>query len=75
MAPQLKISTLMERKKRCALGGKGNSTVFNVNNGDGLKEMAHIRIVSVTDGWTVHNNAKRYFDEEGLHLTVHKSKS
>lgn len=55
----------MEGKKRSALGGKENSTRFNSNNGDGLKEIACIRIVSMTDGWTVYNEAKRYFDEKG----------
>lgn len=54
-----------KKKKRFALSGKGNSVVLSFNNGDGLKEMACIRIVSMTDGWTVYNKAKRYFDEKG----------
>lgn len=63
-APQLKISVLTggktmrfrwERKQRC----------FRLDNGDSLKEIACIKIVRVTDGRTVHNKAKRYFDEKG----------
>lgn len=38
--------------------------MFRFNNGDGLKEIACIRFVSMTDGWTVYNKAKRYFDEK-----------
>ena len=29
------------------------------------KEVAYIRIVSVTNDWTVYNKVKRYFDEKG----------
>ena len=47
MALQLKIS-VCDGGEKSALGRKENNTVFNFNNEVGRKEIAYIRIVSVT---------------------------
>lgn len=59
-----KPSASDQREKDLILVGKKQRIVSNFNNADYLKEIVCVRIVSVTDGWTVYNIDKRYFDKK-----------
>ena len=58
------LQFVIKGKKYLILVEKKQSIVSNFNNADYLKEIACVRIVSVTDGCTVYNIVKRYFDKE-----------
>lgn len=63
-APKLKPSAYDQREKDLILVGKKQSIVSNFNNARYLKEIACVKIVSVTDGWTVYNIVEQYFDKK-----------